>query len=67
MTKEKEDDKGGDGNNPLDNAVNVLDGVVVIPEPGDESLDMDVDLENMTLWQHVEFWGTLIYQFVWQM
>lgn len=25
------------------------------------------DLEAMTVWQHVEFWAELVYQFVWQL
>lgn len=57
-----------ESDNPLDKATKVLeDDEDVNPEPGDESGDPDVDLENMTLWEHITFWGELIYQFTWQM
>lgn len=35
--------------------------------PGDIDNEPMADLENMTVWEHVEFWGELVYQFLWQL
>jgi len=45
----------------------------VVPMTNDPLIPLNIDdepmadLEEMTVWEHVEFWADLVYQFAWQL
>lgn len=36
-------------------------------QPWDIDEEQGADLEAMTVWEHIEFWAELVYQFLWQL